>query len=1486
MASQASTECSLADRTFGPATSSSCHGGFDFTLLFEEAILSILPLAVLLVLAPFRLFYLLSRETKVLRVHQLLLYGKLVCYLIYGVIALTLVVKWAVISTGQTQASVATAVITFVGSGALGLLSYVEHVKTIRPSLLLNCYLLFSLLFDIARSRTLWIRQSDNSIAGLFVATVAVKSILVVLEAIEKRKILCPTVKEAPPEAVAGIYNRSIFWWLNVLFRRGFRKTLTLNDLYKLDKHLGAEYLQQLLGSAWAKVKNKTRHSLFFLTIRTLKWPILSAVIPRLALTGFNYCQPFLLNRAIDLSQQPVTDISTNYGYGLIGAYFLVYVGMAITTGQSQHLTYRVIAMARGSLISMLYSKTADLSITAADPASSMILMSADVERITTGWQTMHELWANVIEIGLAIYLLERQLGAACAVPIAVALISITGSLLATGLVMSRQAMWLEAIERRITATAAMLSSMKGVKMSGLTDILFDTIQDLRRQELQISKKFRKLLIWNMAFTYVTPIAAPIVTFAVFSVIARSKGDDSSLDTARLFTSLSLFTLLADPLQSLIMSLATFMGAVGSFQRIQIFLDTEIRMDSRRKPTDVGLLFHRPQLLPKEQASLSESTEDATTGKSSSTATPTEKHSLSPFDAIIVRDGHFGWDNEKEPLLQSVNLVVPRDKVTIVIGPVGCGKSTLMKALLGEVPTIHGSINVAWEEIGFCDQTPWHMNGTIQQSIIGVSELENEWYTTVLHACALEEDLRQLSRGDQTPIGSKGISLSGGQSQRIALARAIYARKDMIILDDVLSGLDAETENHVFHSLLGLHGLLRKQGTTVLMTSSSATRIPYVDHVICLQDDGRISEQGSFKSLNAKEGYVASFGLPPPNWQNEPEKRTAPVEKEIIKEFIALAVPDIAPEDDLSRRTGDVSVYLYYINAVGWVPTLIFVVAISAFVFCMSFPSIWIKWWATSNAEAPNQKLGYYLGIYGLLGGLAMISLIVSCWQLIITMVPRSGENFHRKLLQTVLAASMSFFSTTDTGVTINRFSQDLMLIDMELPLAALNTFATFVLCIAQMILIGVASIYAAISFPILLVALFFIQKFYLRTSRQLRLLDLEAKSPLYSQFMECLSGLATVRAFGWQQALEDKNRELLDESQKPFYLLFAVQRWLTLVLDLMVAAIAVLLIVLVTQLRGVVTPGFVGVALLNVLLFSQSIKMLMTFWTNLETHIGSIARVKDFTETTLAESLPEEKNNPPPSWPSRGAIQFHNLTAEYKPLEPVLNNVSLNIEAGQKIGVCGRTGSGKSSLVLSIFQMIDRTGGSITIDGIDIGTIPREELRSRIVGVPQDSYLLSGSVRLNADPKHITTDFAIVDALKRVQLWESIKEKGGLDTDIDKMFLSHGQRQLFCLARAMLRPSTILILDEATSSVDANTDEVMQRVIRERFASHTIIAVAHKLDTILDFDKIALLDGGALVEFDSPHELLLDPSSAFHKLYHSSHAGRDEFDDRSTLAE
>ncbi|KAH8805144.1 ABC multidrug transporter [Xylogone sp. PMI_703] len=1484
--------------TFGPHAGD-CRGGLDFTLLFEDTILSLLPLLVFIAAASIRLMYLSKRSIKLIPNHFISF--KLAINVVYAVLQLALLALWGDPSTNRTKATTTAISLSLIAAAIFCALSHSEHRRSVKPSTLLTGFVLLTLLFDIARARTLWLRGISLTLTGVFTAATAVKFVVLLVETVEKRRLLRPGYCDYPPEATSGIINRSLFWWLNPLFLAGFCKTLEIRDLFTLDKRLLSENLHESIQIAWSEGRFPSSFPLFyrsgshtFVSSEEIsKCSILhSAEITEMATTFWNFptvmfdwlqfLPTIFINAAIAISQKPISRETTNAGCGLIGAYILVYLGIAVSTGQFQHRTYRAITMMRGGLIAMLYGKVSDLSVTALDPSASVTLMSADIERITTGWQTFHELWANLIEIGLAIFLLYRQLGVACAIPVGVALFSMMGSIVASGLVMARQALWLQAIEKRITATAAMLGSMKGVKMAGLTDILLKIIQDLR--------KFRKILVWNMAFSFSTPVAAPILTFTLIIILAKRRGDGSTLDTSKVFTSLSLFTLLSEPLGSFVMALANFMGSVGSFQRIQAFLDTGSHVDDRKfvYPADSTSAEYLP--FQKKTAS------GSITDKSQTTLPLDVLPEYATYPAIVVQDRSFSWDKEKPPILNSMNLTVPRHKFTMIVGPVGCGKSTLLKMFLGETVRTGGTVQALCPEIAFCNQTPWHMNGTIRQSIIGFSKMDETWYKSVISACSLKEDFKQLPRGDSTLIGSNGVALSGGQSQRISLARAVYAKKDIMLLDDVFSGLDTWTENRIFHDLLGQRGLLRKHQMTVVVASSSSARLPYADHIIVLNDEGKVSEQGTFSGLGNMGGYISKLNLPTPEWKVDPE--IVPVEDAswgsiISKEECRISTTSVEAKDAMAkgsgRGKGDMSVYYYYISAVGWLPTVIFAIGICGFVVCFSLPAIWVKWWAAANAKAPYKDMSYYLGIYGLIGALALICLMASSWQMIITMVPRSGENFHHILLKTVLSSPMSFFSSTDTGETLNRFSQDLQLIDMELPLAALNTFATFILCIAQVVIIGVSSVYAAISFPIILVVLYFIQKVYLRTSRQLRLLDLEAKSPLYSQFLECLSGLATIRSFGWGRALEKKSLQLLDESQRPFYQLFAVQRWLTLVLDLLVAGIAILLIVLVVTLRGTLTAGFVGVALLNVILFSQSIKLLITFWTNLETHIGSIARIKAFTTDAASEDLPSETEIPTQTWPAKGSIEFKNVSAAYnRPSEFVLKNISLPIEAGQKIGICGRTGSGKSSLVLSLFRMIELSSGSISIDGTDISTIPRRELRSRLNGVPQDAYFLSGSVRLNIDPRNSATDLEITKALKRVQLWDIVKEKGGLDTDIEALFLSHGQRQLFCLARAMVRKSTILVLDEATSSVDSKTEELMQRVIREFFFSQTIIAVAHRLDTILDFDKVAVLDNGELVEFDSPYALLVDSSSAFNRLYYSTQAQiPDEFDsnDASILA-
>lgn len=361
---------------------------------------------------------------------------------------------------------------------------------------------------------------------------------------------------------------------------------------------------------------------------------------------------------------------------------------------------------------------------------------------------------------------------------------------------------------------------------------------------------------------------------------------------------------------------------------------------------------------------------------------------------------------------------------------------------------------------------------------------------------------------------------------------------------------------------------------------------------------------------------------------------------------------------------------------------------------------------------------------------------------------------------------------------------------------------------------------------------------------------------------------MATLRAFGWSEAAIQKNDQLLDVSQKPFYLLLCVQRWLTLVLDMVVAVIAILLMSLAVALRSRIDPGFLGVAMVNVMSLSSALTNLVNFWTLLETSLGAVSRIKDFTENTVSENLPGEDQLPQPEWPAKGNLSLHGVSAAYNLDDaPVLSNINLSITHGQKVAICGRTGSGKSSLILALLRMIDLTEGTVIVDGVDTSTVPRDLLRSKFVTLPQEFFSLTGTVRFNADPLGQVSDGQIIAALEQVQLWKLIQTKGGLDANMNNNLLSHGQIQLFSLARAMLQESPILILDEPTSSVDAENDALIQRLLRERFNNHTIIMIAHRLKSVIDFDKIAVLDHGKLAEFDSPEVLLAKPS-IFRSMY------------------
>ncbi|KAM5348158.1 hypothetical protein ACJ41O_007982 [Fusarium nematophilum] len=1416
MNSSATNFCALsADDGFGPVVGPGCRDGFDFTLTFEQSILVLLPAGILLVLAPFRLFHLRNAPVKVTG-HRLRVV-KLTAIAVLALLHLALVVLWAARPAGTRldRASLAAACVSFASSLMSCVLSYAEHAKSPRPSSLLNAFFLVSLLLDAAVLRTLWLAPGsvlNAAIPPVFTAAFSLKAMLVVLEGWSKAPYLVGEAGLHSPEGTAGLYARAVFAWVTPLLLTGFRRLLRPMDLFKLDEDMGAADLNERFWWNWHQQKaSPTRKPrLISCCITTLRWSIVAVVLPRLALLAFTICQPLVLNRFLVFLGDPSQ--SVNIGYGLIAAYGLVYLGIAIAQALYWHRNARSVTMLRGVLVSVIFSKATEMSITATDDSAAVTLMSSDVgyqqeisraalhahlirqvEVIVRAIREIHEFWANIIQIAIATWLLSIQIGYAASGPIMVSFVALLGSIFASPLARKHQVGWLGKTQKRVGITSALVGHIKSIKMSGLSQKLSDTIAALRAEEIKASRPFRLVSSITSSIAQVPMLMSPVAAFALFQGVA-AKSSPHALDATRLFSALSLIILLAQPLFWMFEVALDLSAALGAFERIEEFLVQQTHRDCRQTQPEP-----EPEI-PQQHG-----------------ADSIELQGLRvPSAAIEVRNADISWSEER-PLLRDVSFTIGRGQVALLLGPVASGKSTLLKALLGEVAYSTGSISLFSNRLAWCEQTPWLLNRTIRENIIGYSHFDTNLYQAVVKACDLENDLQQLPQGDATVVGSKGLVLSGGQKQRVALARAVYSRPQVALFDDVFSGLDSYTAQRAFENLFGRQGLFRRWGTTVVLATQSGNMsfLASGDFILCLDKDGRVSEQGQFTSLKAAGGYVQhllrSTGSPGCTTTDEH------VEEGHVVTKLAVPKPEAAPEQeqDTRRQLGDSTVYRYYFSSIGSVFVVTLLALEIVWAFFESFPTIWLKFWADANADGGNGRAGYYLGVY------------------------------------TALQI---------TGVIW--FSQDIGMVDNHLPLGLVVALASFFGAIAKAGLLAASTPYIAASFPLLGALYFYLQRGYLRTSRQLRLLDLEEKAPLYTQFLETLSGLATLRAFGWCPAAIQANHALVDRSQRPFYLLIIVQRWLVLVLDLITAALALLLVGLAVRLRDEVDVGLTGVSLVQLISLSETVNMLIQFWTSIETSIGAVARIKQFAEETAEENLPGETQEPPAQWPDRGGIQIKDLTASYGDVK-ALHGVSIDIRAGEKVGICGRTGSGKSSLFLALLRLLDPSSGSITVDGIPLDSLPRDTIRSRLITLTQDQFVLPGTVRQNIDPLDSSSRAEMAAALRLVGLSDAIELCGGLDAPFDEDSLSHGQRQLFFLARAVLRKhdGRVVLLDEATSIVDQDTEEKVKTIIDSEFKEHTIIAIAHRLNTIVNFDQVVVMDKGCVVEVGNPNDLLTSNS-------------------------
>ena len=775
-------------------------------------------------------------------------------------------------------------------------MSHLEHTKSVRPSALLNFYLLFSVLFDVVQLRTLWRIQSLETVARLFSSALALKVVLLVLEAKEKGSMLIPPFHNASPEAKSGLYNRSLFWWLNPFLTTGFKRAIATEDLYSLDETLSSKSLTEKSQKSWQKADKSGQHALFWSTVACLKGSLLAPVIPRLALIGFNYSQPFLITRIINYVEDASKDKNT--GYGLIGATAIIYVGIAISNGRYQHANFRFMTMLRGSLSVLIYEKTLNLRYTAVEDASP-ISLSNDVDYIVTVSQQLHEIWASTVEVIIAMWLLGKGSGVGCVAPIVLAFGGAAANAFWVGPRMRKnRPKWNAAIQQRVALTASFLRDMRSLKMLGLTNRMRTLLQDQRKSELDRSVAVRMCIIWLNIFAQLMPSFAK--AFILMTVALQGRARGVTLTAAKAYNLVSLINLVDGPLGTVTAGIPSFMGGIGCFERIQKFLLAETKSDDRvisprttPGPSPASSAIEL-QHLPQKSASMG-------------------------GDILTLDECSFGHSSDTLAV-NNLTCTIKQGTINMIIGPVGSGKTSLLLGLLGEIQNRKGFVRMRTSDVAYCQQSAWLPNDTIKSIIIGTCAYRESWYKAVVFSCALEVDISRLCDRDDAIIGSRGLSLSGGQRQRLALARAVYAEKAIVLLDDIFSALDAKTEKLIFERLLSKQGLFKKSNTTVILATHAVQHLHAADYIIALGTDGAPVEQGSFHQLMDRQGYVGRLADQVQTHTQHEELVKSP--ESSTRETVSPGIEEERPVSD--RRLGDFSLYKYYGKNAGVATLVVF----------------------------------------------------------------------------------------------------------------------------------------------------------------------------------------------------------------------------------------------------------------------------------------------------------------------------------------------------------------------------------------------------------------------------------------------------------------------------------------------------------------------------------------------------------------------------------
>uniref|UniRef100_A0A8C8CAB1 ABC-type glutathione-S-conjugate transporter n=1 Tax=Oncorhynchus tshawytscha TaxID=74940 RepID=A0A8C8CAB1_ONCTS len=1257
------------------------------------------------------------------------------------------------------------------------------------------------------------------------------------------------------PVKDASFLSKMLFWWFTGLVVKGYRTPLEAGDLWNLreedtsDKILSdleEEWTTECMSSLSACLTRQEKTMVAAVALGT-RLPDQAQILRKLQkeqssgfcllrtlarnlgpyfLTGtmciifhdfFMFAIPQVLSLLLGFMNEEDAPLWKGYFYATL--MFLLSCLQSLFNHQYMYTCFTVGMRVKTAVMGLVYRKS--LVINSASRRTCTVgeivnLVSADTQKLMDFVVYFNAVWLAPIEIALCLFFLWQHLGPSALAGIAtVILIFPLNGFIAKK--RSKLQVQMKFMDGRIKLMNEILNGIKILKFYAWEKAFLEQVLGYREKELKALKKSQILYSISIASFNSSTFLIAFAMFGVYVLI----DDKNVLDAQKVFVSMALINILKTPLSQLPFAMSTTMQAIVSLKRLGKYLcSEELKDDNVAKAPLNG-------------------------------------------EGVLIDNGTFSWTKEGPPCLKRINVRVPQGSLVAVVGHVGSGKSSLLSAMLGETEKRSGSVSIKGS-VAYVPQQAWIQNATVQDNVMFGREKQKTWYQRVLDACALLPDLEILPAGDSTEIGEKGLNLSGGQKQRVSLARAVYRKADVYLLDDPLSAVDAHVGQHIFDKVIGPKGVLRDK-TRVLVTHGMSF-LPQADLILVLVD-GEITESGSYQELLSRHGAFADFiHTFASNDRKESVTETAAQRGRTSFFFLAFhiltGVCQFLATDCLSFLPQvRLEMYMEYFKTIG-MAFIIPIVFLYAFQQGASLAyNYWLSLWADEPIVNGTQvDTDMKLAVYGALGfaqGIAIFgtTVAISVGGII------ASRHLHMDLLKNVLHSPMSFFETTPSGNLLNRFAKEIDAIDCMIPDGLKMMLGYLFKLMEVCIIVMLATPFAAVVILPLAILYAFVQSFYVATSCQLRRLESVSRSPIYTHFNETVQGASVIRAFGEQHRFIVQANKRVDFNQTSYFPRFVATRWLAVNLEFVGNGVVLAAAILSVMGKDTLSPGIVGLAVSHSLQVTGILSWIVRSWTDVENNIVSVERVKEYADTAKEAVWTVEGSSLPLAWPQTGTIEFQDYGLQYrKGLDWALKGITLKIQEREKVGIVGRTGAGKSSLALGIFRILEAAKGAIYIDGVNIAEIGLHDLRSRITIIPQDPVLFSGSLRMNLDPFDTYTDEEIWSSLELAHLKNfvsNLPDKLNYECSEGGENLSLGQRQLVCLARALLRKTKILVLDEATAAVDLETDTLIQSTIRQQFEDCTVLTIAHRLNTIMDYTRVIVMDKGHISEMDSPTNLI-----------------------------